>query len=81
MKTIGAFEAKTHLSELLDQVARGQSFLITKRGKAVASLSPIAAGGNQSFRELIEDFRRRHRVAARKITSREISEFKEIGRR
>lgn len=40
-KTVGAFEAKTHLSELLDQAARGQRFTITKRGKPVAMLVPL----------------------------------------
>jgi prevent-host-death family protein len=38
---IGAFEAKTRLSELLDRVARGQVYRITKRGKPVAELRPI----------------------------------------
>lgn len=39
--TIGAFEAKTYLSELLEKVQAGQSFTITKRGKAVAEIKPI----------------------------------------
>ena len=38
VETIGAFEAKTRLSELLEKVQRGQVFQITKRGKAVAEL-------------------------------------------
>ena len=33
MITVGAFEAKTHLSSLLDAVSRGEEILITKRGK------------------------------------------------
>ena len=41
MKTIGAFEAKTHLSELLDLAAMGERFTITKRGKPVAMLVPL----------------------------------------
>ena len=40
MKTIGAFEAKTHLSELLDLAAMGERFLVTKRGKPVAMIVP-----------------------------------------
>jgi prevent-host-death family protein len=40
MKTIGAFEAKTHLSELLDLAAVGERITITRRGKAVAVLVP-----------------------------------------
>ena len=38
---IGAFEAKTRLSELLQQVSRGRSFVITRRGRAVAELRPV----------------------------------------
>lgn len=40
---VGAFEAKTRLSELLDNVQRGHVYRITKRGKPVAELRPIAA--------------------------------------
>ena len=36
--TIGAFEAKTKLSELLERVGKGASFIITKRNKPVARL-------------------------------------------
>lgn len=39
--TIGVFETKTHLSELLDKVESGRTFTITKRGRAVAELKPI----------------------------------------
>jgi prevent-host-death family protein len=38
MREIGAFEAKTHLSQLLDRVERGEEFTITRRGKPVARL-------------------------------------------
>jgi len=41
MKTIGAFEAKTHLSELLDLAALGERVTITRRGKPVAMLVPL----------------------------------------
>jgi prevent-host-death family protein len=41
---IGAFEAKTRLSELLDRVARGQVYRITKRGRPVAELRPVTGG-------------------------------------
>jgi len=37
---IGAFEAKSRLSELLRETERGQSFLILRRDKAVARLVP-----------------------------------------
>jgi prevent-host-death family protein len=40
MSEVGAFEAKTHLAELLDRVAQGETLVITRRGRAVARLSP-----------------------------------------
>ena len=40
MREIGAFEAKTHLSALLDAVAADESVIITKRGRPVARLVP-----------------------------------------
>ena len=40
MKTVGAFEAKTRLSQLLDQVERGETVTITRHGAPVAVLSP-----------------------------------------
>lgn len=40
-RLIGAFEAKTRLSELLEEVSKGKVYRITRRGKAVAELRPI----------------------------------------
>ncbi len=37
---VGAFEAKTHLSRLLDEVEKGGSVIITRHGKPVAELRP-----------------------------------------
>lgn len=37
---IGAFDAKTKLSEILRKVEQGERFTITKRGKPVANLVP-----------------------------------------
>lgn len=39
--TIGAYEAKTHLSELLEKVESGEEITITKHGAPVAKLVPI----------------------------------------
>jgi prevent-host-death family protein len=38
MIIVGAFEAKTHLSALLDKVVAGEEVVITKHGKPVARL-------------------------------------------
>ncbi len=81
MKTIGAFEAKTHLSALLEKVARGESFLITKRGKPVAALSPVTTGTRHGPKELIADFRKRFAKSLQPVPVEEIIELKEAGRR
>lgn len=47
MKSIGAFEAKTHFSELLDRVSQGEVFTVTRRGKPVAKLGPSEVGENR----------------------------------
>jgi prevent-host-death family protein len=39
--SIGAYEAKTNLPRLLDQVERGDTVTITKHGRAVARLVPV----------------------------------------
>lgn len=41
--SVGLFDAKTRLSELVEQVAQGgEDILITRRGKAVARLVALA---------------------------------------
>jgi prevent-host-death family protein len=40
MEIVGTFEAKTHLTRLLDRVAKGERFVITNRGRPVAMLVP-----------------------------------------
>ena len=42
-REVGLFEAKTHLSSLIERVGRGEEIIITKRGTAVARL--VAADG------------------------------------
>jgi len=40
METIGAFDAKTRLSELLERTEHGEAFQITKHGRPVGKLVP-----------------------------------------
>jgi prevent-host-death family protein len=42
MRSIGAFEAKNRLSELLLAVENGEEVTITKHGRPVARLVPVA---------------------------------------
>lgn len=41
MTTVGAYEAKTYLPRLLEQVERGETVTITKHGREVARLVPV----------------------------------------
>lgn len=54
MTEIGAFEAKTHLPKLLEQVQRGESFVITKHGHPVAELIPFRKRSPDKIRDAIE---------------------------
>jgi prevent-host-death family protein len=60
MTTVGSFEAKTKLAELLDKVEAGESVTITRRGVAVAQLVPIKAADEKARqRALIEEIKRK----------------------
>ena len=61
MTTVGAFEAKTKLAELLDKVEAGESIVITRHGKPVARLVPAAAGEAERVRKraVIDEIRRK----------------------
>ncbi len=50
METVGAYEAKTHFSQLLARVSRGEKFVITIHGTRVAILAPAGRerGGTRS---------------------------------
>jgi len=55
MKRVGAFEAKTHFSQLLTEVERTQRpILIQRRGKDVAALMPPQAATERSDAERAE---------------------------
>ena len=54
MITVGAFEAKTHLSALLDRVAAGEEVVITKHGKPVARLVSAARIDREPVHEAFE---------------------------
>jgi prevent-host-death family protein len=58
MESVGSFEAKTHLAQLLDRVAQGEEFTITKHGKPVARLvATIAAKPKPDVRQAIEELK------------------------
>jgi prevent-host-death family protein len=42
VKTVGIFEAKNRLSELVSQAERGERVLLTRNGRPVAEIVPIS---------------------------------------
>ncbi|MFT3742128.1 MAG: type II toxin-antitoxin system prevent-host-death family antitoxin [Gammaproteobacteria bacterium] len=66
MQTIGAFEAKTNFSALLQQVESGEQIIITKHGHPVAKLIPIESQIRRPIKEVIrqlEQFGSRHNLS------------------
>jgi len=58
MESVGSFEAKTHLPQLLERVARGEEFTITKHGRPVAKLVPAEpVAPRPDVRQVIEEMR------------------------
>jgi len=58
MESIGSFEAKTHLAQLLERVALGEEFTITRHGKPVARLVPaVTTPPKPNVRQVIEELR------------------------
>ena len=73
MKTVGAFEAKTHLNELLQRASKGETIQITRRGTPVAKLSPPDSSQKEDARSLAASIRRLHRGATLgKLSIREL---------
>ena len=71
MREIQASEAKTHLPQLLDEVERGETILITRHGRPVARLVPEADRRLKEIGQAVASIRalRRH---TGKITVEEI---------
>lgn len=79
MKTVGAFDAKTHLNALLKRVARGETIQITLRGAPVAMLVPAQDENKADPARLVRDIRELRKGAALGGTS--IRELIDEGRR
>lgn len=58
MTSVGTFEAKTHLTQLLGRVAKGEKILITNRGQPVAMLVPPEPETRADVAGLVEEMLR-----------------------
>jgi len=51
---IGAFEAKTNFSKIINEAEKGNDFIVTRRGKAVARIIPFEKKPEMTFKEAME---------------------------
>jgi prevent-host-death family protein len=73
MKTVGAFEAKTHLNQLLKQVSKGETIRITLRGTPVAKLVPADEREQKDLRRTVREIRKiREGASLKGLTIREL---------
>jgi prevent-host-death family protein len=79
MRTIGAYEAKTHLPRLLDEVANGERITITKHGHPVAVLVPPGSAGTTDADAMMQRFRELRR--GNRLGGLSIRELIDEGRR
>ena len=52
MRTVNIHEAKTHLSRLVDEAAKGEPFVIAKAGKAVVKVTALDTPTGAEIRRL-----------------------------
>jgi prevent-host-death family protein len=78
MDTIGAFEAKTHLSALLERVEHGESIIITRHGKPIARLVPVEPRDPARIKSAIA---RLKELAADSTLGGDWREFRDAGRK
>ena len=74
MRTVGAFEAKTHLSDLLDRVSKGERITITRHGVPAAVLVPVGEAGKKlTHKEIVDGMRAlRKRIKPDRMSVREM---------
>ncbi len=76
---MGAYEAKTRLPALLDEVEQGETITITRHGVPVAKLVPVGENSKQKIREAIEGLKEFRK--GRTLGGISIRELIEEGRR
>ena len=75
MQTVGVYEAKTHLPQLLERIRQGERITITRHGMPVAVLQPPPTACLEEPARVVEEireFRKGHRLAG--ITLRKMIE-------
>ncbi|MFP4194914.1 MAG: type II toxin-antitoxin system Phd/YefM family antitoxin [Desulfobacterales bacterium] len=79
MESIGAYEAKTHLSRLLERVSKGERITITRHGVPVAVLQPYDSTQNADVKSVIQELREFRKK--QKLSGLSVRQMIEEGRR
>jgi prevent-host-death family protein len=77
--SVGAYQAKTRLPELLDRVEKGERIVITRRGVPVAVLVPVQAERAREPAAVVDDVLRFRR--GRALRGERIADLIREGRR
>ena len=56
MRTVGMYKTKTHLTELIEEVEKGEELCITNRGREVAFIIPVDKYYNNKYKQITEQF-------------------------
>ena len=81
MKDVDIFEAKTHLSSLIEAVERGESFTITKRNQPIALLIPLDQDRRSQGLAAAEEVRKLRTEINARMTLDEILQCRDEGRK
>jgi prevent-host-death family protein len=82
--SIGAYDAKTRLSELLDRVEKGEQIVITRHGRPVARLIPEGLSDRSAASAALAQLTQyQNKLAARGVhfTTEELRAMRDEGRR
>jgi antitoxin (DNA-binding transcriptional repressor) of toxin-antitoxin stability system len=77
MTSVGSYEAKTHLPELLERVEQGEKILITRRGTPVALLTQPPQKVGRHVHQIVEEmlaYRDRQKRTTGDLTIRQMIE-------
>ena len=80
MREIQASEAKAHLPQLLDDVERGETLIITRHGRAIARIVPEVDRRQEEAARAIENIRMLRERNGR-VTIEELLSAREEGRK
>ncbi len=79
MKKVGIYEAKTHFTKWIDQVAEGETLIITRHGKPVAIMNSYEPADKTDLKQVKNELR--HLRKEKTLKGQSIRQMIEEGRR